>query len=478
MATINVNPGGSIQGAINGANSGDTITVAAGTYQGDVNVSKTLTLQGGGTAKIAGRLNVPASSCVVDGFSCAISGMGSGQSWCSVTGNNNVVKNIVYDGIRWTGNADEATAFFMSGSGNTFLKCRVSNCDSTDAFHPFGQNNTIDSCEVYGLTSNSYGSGAHVDCVQFWGANIQNITVQNCYFHDNQSQTGIVDVSPGGSNSSTFNFTWRNNIVRKCGQFFCFVNNARFLNSLWYDTGDQWNNILYFSGSNSGYQIKNCCFAGGSGWIDGGTPGYVSLDHNFAAKADGSPVSWNLGSNSLNGGNPKFVSPPNDFHLQTGSPLIGAAAPQNPAFPDKDGKDRGSSWDIGPYEAGAAPPPQASTKFRQGDTVETTEVANIRSTPAGQLLGTQAAGAQGTIQASPATPANFNNATVQWWQVTFAGAPSGWVGEDVLSLSASAPEPPGETWNQWTQALTEAIAAWITANPPTPDALKSMMAER
>jgi len=39
-ATITVNPGDSIQNAINFASNGDTVLVKAGTYDGDININK------------------------------------------------------------------------------------------------------------------------------------------------------------------------------------------------------------------------------------------------------------------------------------------------------------------------------------------------------------------------------------------------------------------------------------------------------
>src|SRR5262245_54202462 len=50
--TIIVNPGGSIQAAVTGAASGDTILVNPGTYTEQVTINKNLTLQGNGAGAI------------------------------------------------------------------------------------------------------------------------------------------------------------------------------------------------------------------------------------------------------------------------------------------------------------------------------------------------------------------------------------------------------------------------------------------
>jgi hypothetical protein len=52
---------------------------------------------------------------------------------------------------------------------------------------------------------------------------------------------------------------------------------------------------------------------------------------------------------------PKLVSPGTDFHLQSGSPAIGAGTPIPGLNRDIDGKVRPNPPSIGAYEAGSAP---------------------------------------------------------------------------------------------------------------------------
>jgi probable HAF family extracellular repeat protein len=65
---------------------------------------------------------------------------------------------------------------------------------------------------------------------------------------------------------------------------------------------------------------------------------------------------------------------------------------------------------------------------------------NVRSTPAGTLVGAQLNGVVGVINAgpvsAPANPAILNGVTTPWWNVTFPSGVSGWVGQIVLGVEA------------------------------------------
>lgn len=209
-----------------------------------------------------------------------------------------------------------------------------------------------------------------------------------------------------------------------------------------------------------------------------------------------------------------------DFHLMSGATsLIGKGtnlssnAAQCPEIMfDRDGNPRPASgaWDIGPYQyaAGgptptptAAPSPTAtaspsatpapsatplpSTKFKIGDLVVTTTAdASVRSSPAGTVIGTQALGSLGTVTGGPiwmpAQPPVLDNTATYWWQIEFAQAPNGWLGEIVLEKATNptptpeptatpsptaTPPPSGATYDKWIQKQND----WTKQNPPTPD---------
>src|SRR6266480_2970924 len=73
--------------------------------------------------------------------------------------------------------------------------------------------------------------------------------------------------------------------------------------------------------------------------------------------------------------------------------------------------------------------PPAANKFAIGDRVQTTDVTNIRNAPAasGTLVGTQPAGAQGTVVGGRVVDAAGEQATR--WQMAFAWGAAGWAAE-------------------------------------------------
>ncbi|MDP2789049.1 MAG: hypothetical protein Q8O46_03305 [bacterium] len=81
-----------------------------------------------------------------------------------------------------------------------------------------------------------------------------------------------------------------------------------------------------------------------------------------------------------------------------------------------------------------APPP--STKFKIGDSVQTTSSVNIRSS-AGVILGTQTTGTMGTITSGPVVNGNYTR-----WEVDYVNAPDGWTVQNYLVISTTPPPPP------------------------------------
>ena len=109
--------------------------------------------------------------------------------------------------------------------------------------------------------------------------------------------------------------------------------------------------------------------------------------------------------------------------------------------------------------------PPAANKFALGDRVQTTDVTNIRSAPAvsGTLLGTQPAGALGTVVGGPVVDVAGDGATR--WQINFDQAPSGWAAEAYL-VKAVPPVPVASvTVTPSTATLASGATLQLTATP-------------
>lgn len=90
-----------------------------------------------------------------------------------------------------------------------------------------------------------------------------------------------------------------------------------------------------------------------------------------------------------------------------------------------------------------------STKFQLNDAIRVFTGGgnlNVRSTPNGTILGTQANGNTGTVIGGPQYANN-----IWWWNVNFASGIDGWAAEDYLVLSSGSLTP---TLNQITLRAT------------------------
>ena len=99
------------------------------------------------------------------------------------------------------------------------------------------------------------------------------------------------------------------------------------------------------------------------------------------------------------------------------------------------GSNGGTTGSCSAQRSITAPP---SVKFTIGQRVQTTAGLNVRSTAntAGTLLGTQSAGALGTVTAGPTAQGGFN-----WWQVNYDSGADGYSVENYLTAYSSAPTP-------------------------------------
>ena len=86
--------------------------------------------------------------------------------------------------------------------------------------------------------------------------------------------------------------------------------------------------------------------------------------------------------------------------------------------------------------------PPLSTKFSLNQQVQILATANIRQQPTnglvGAVIGTQPAGAVGTVVGGPVYAA-INGVYYYWWNLSFSSSPSGWVAEDNLQTYSAVP---------------------------------------
>lgn len=89
-----------------------------------------------------------------------------------------------------------------------------------------------------------------------------------------------------------------------------------------------------------------------------------------------------------------------------------------------------------------------------GDRVQANGVVNVRFTPAGAFLGTQASGNQGNIIGGPQT-ASLNGTSYTWWSVNWDSGVDGWVADIGLTIVASTPTISGVSPNPVTGSASQ-----------------------
>lgn len=135
-----------------------------------------------------------------------------------------------------------ALPVIISGTDNTFRNNTIRNLANTERVFDGMANNTVisgnevadmlDGNDLVGGTRPSFDNcGAHTDIFQVWDAESNNILIENNYFHDLQSQTGMLE----GNGHSITNWTMKNNVFANIWHRNTFMNPG----FKW------WNNTLY-----------------------------------------------------------------------------------------------------------------------------------------------------------------------------------------------------------------------------------------
>lgn len=522
-------PWKTIAKAVGAAKAGDTVNFGSGTWYENVHLaasgtaSAPITLKGAANygSVLEGGFYFDGDYWVVDGF--LKSGAQACPFWWPTWGNHEVVKNVKFDGKK---KSLKTQVCIPKGNYNWIDHCTFFNWVDADLFNLFGQYNTISNCEIYGDT-NPDVNAIHSDFVQIFGSGDAN-THWNCnhnyivgnYMHDTEEQIGNIT---NDNDPTVSDYYFFNNVFANLGtSLFLGAPNSHVFNNIFYKAG-QWQGgpvVGYQCGlrdaTGSKFQNNVLIDSGTVVYSCGGAP---SVDHNFYTSATNGQVSGNLGTNATNGGDPRLVNIPTDFHSTSGTPYRGLGVTLTYATPgipaglsvssDKDGVSRGSKWDYGSYQfGGGAPSPTPSAtptptpsvtptptpagpKFRIGDWLTPTVLVNVRATAGGAVLGTHVPPDKGQVKDGP-TDADLNGETVHWYNIDWQTSPKGWVGDDNLVATAAptpsptprpsvtpSPTPPAScSYTQWdaelhqefTKCPTPAeLGQWLESNPPKLD---------
>lgn len=110
-----------------------------------------------------------------------------------------------------------------------------------------------------------------------------------------------------------------------------------------------------------------------------------------------------------------------------------------------------------------ATPPPPSTKFSNGERVIVPELANVRQTAGGTLVGKQEKDAEGTITGGPTW---ISKIAFWFWRVDFDTGMDGWVAESVIAKAPPPPPTPPPTEELAPETKTQDQAT--TPQPQTP----------
>ncbi|MFT5586434.1 MAG: putative outer membrane repeat protein, partial [Cognaticolwellia sp.] len=266
-ATLTVGSSGSystVQSAVNAASTGDTITIAAGTYTEDVDTKgKDLTLVGAGSSKVTIDASGNDSALTVDkGETVTVQGVsltGSDQG-VNVVGSTLTVSDLdIYGmtgdsagggfllsdgaivdvsdtlvrGIK-VGNSAYGGAVFASDSSASFTDCTFKNNQSYQggAFYSVNSTLEITDSSIWGNESTLKGGGLQIrqgssatllrveiyensSDDQGGGINVEDsdLSCQNCSITDNQAGDSGGGVAVDGALSSGVSFTGKNSVI-------------------------------------------------------------------------------------------------------------------------------------------------------------------------------------------------------------------------------------------------------------------------
>jgi hypothetical protein len=401
-----------IQKSANVAVAGDNVSIQPGTFSETLSLTKAGTsaapiLFSGPGATLQGNLKVSGQYTIIDGIT--ISPPTSGGLYAvSISGVHDTLRNCTVTAYGATA-SEQATAIgFEGGSFNTVEGCTIRDMNDIDVFHVWGHDNTIRNNYVTNIQQVNYNLN-HTDFIQSWGysgAQSYNILVEGNVVTNSSAQLG--NTSNDGE-AGLHDWTFRNNVFFNIGNaFFWGIPSSRFYNNVFYNVGKSQGYALSLytqtGYSSVGVEIVNNAFVANIGDVDFHSTAVSQLaaySNNYFATATFGTKGGTLGTNAVNGGDPKFKSASTgDFHLLTGSVLIGRGLSLASSFTtDGDGNTRGAVWDIGAFMYGGVVSTTTTTTSTAQGTTTTTAWATTTTTA--RATTTTTASTTTTTLASP-----------------------------------------------------------------------------
>ena len=406
-----------VQKAANTMVAGDTVIVASGNYDENVTTVRNgvqgspITFIGVNRPRLA-HFALYHNWTTVDNFKFTGTygqyGMLAFYTNCNIRITRNLFYDVAYpyDAITATGPSGEfppsdryATNVYVAQNiitntgkkglwfwaNNSLIESNYIDHTQDDAIDLWGDNNII----RRNIVTNLYDprsitdppNANHIDFIQTWAGDAKAHATNNLIEGNlviNNSTAQMSNLEDDGYTNNFHHWTFRNNVYinnyapNNVGISYTTWENNTFYKSP--NTNSQSHYVPIFFLNQSGFHgvggvITNNIFAscGFSNALTGLKLGYYGLnnvgfaDYNYVCgllPGLGQVIGF-VELHGINGGNPLFANPDaGDVRLRTGSPAIGRGANLSGFFgADRDGRIRGSFWDIGAckYEAVAAP---------------------------------------------------------------------------------------------------------------------------
>lgn len=425
-----------VQHAANTVVAGDTVNIAAGTYNERVNYTtgggssgSPATFVGAGQTTILGGWKITSSVGYVSASQMKLTGSGVSQFEYLITcaGSNCTFSDFwlegVYSDIEGFGGI--ATDYAVSTSNNTFTRINILNMNYS-MIVLWGTNHVVQDCTIVGDAGwdmfRAFGSGhifrrndctlsniltnptQHPDFLQaYWDDPFgsTNVVVDSNHFRgrgvvDDLQIGNFEDQSLAGQVTS---WTISNNVFEKIDRTLnIYAPNFKIYNNTFYRCSPSSGFVIIFGigsqGQANNTNIRNNLFvecgtsaSDAQGWYAGDAITGPVFDYDLVvgtgAGTTKNNTAWTTGvggvtgtfeTHGINGSSPLFTNAAlGDFRILDGSPVIGAGVDLSAVFTnDITGATRTAPWDMGAYKYTGTPPPSGGDGVVTGTTTVTT----------------------------------------------------------------------------------------------------------